>query len=106
MTIRVLLADDHKIFREGLRSILELEDDIEIVAEASDGHEAVARATECHPDIVLMDLSMPGLSGVDACHDIRDALPETGVVMFTAAGDERSVTASILAGAQGYLVKT
>ena len=84
---------------------LEIEEDLEVVAEAGDGAEAVAKAKEFRPDLILMDVMMPGMSGIDACQEIKNALPEIGVVMLTASGNQESVTASLVAGAQGYVLK-
>jgi DNA-binding NarL/FixJ family response regulator len=100
-----MLVDDHRVVREGLRLALDIEDDIEVVAEAGDGAEAIATALEVKPDLVLMDVMMPGMSGIDACQEIKNSLPDTGVVMLTASGDQESVTASLVAGAQGYVLK-
>ena len=103
--LRVMIVDDHRLMRDGLRLALEVEEDIEVVGEAGEGREAVGRARELQPDLVLMDIMMPGMSGIDACLEIRNLLPETRVVMLTASGDEESVTASLVAGAQGYVLK-
>ena len=103
--LRLMIVDDHRIVREGLRLALEIEEDIEVVGEAGEGKEAVQKAQELKPDLVLMDVVMPGMSGVDACQEIRNLLPETRVVMLTASGDEESVTASLVAGAHGYVLK-
>lgn len=103
--LRLMLVDDHRVVREGLRLALDIEDDIEVVAEAGDGAEAIATALEVKPDLVLMDVMMPGMSGIDACQEIKNSLPDTGVVMLTASGDQESVTASLVAGAQGYVLK-
>lgn len=103
--LRLMIVDDHRIVREGLRLALEIEEDIEVVGEAGEGKEAVQKAQELVPDLVLMDVVMPGMSGIDACQEIRNLLPETRVVMLTASGDEESVTASLVAGAQGYVLK-
>ncbi len=103
--LRVMIVDDHRLMRDGLRLALEVEEDIEVVGEAGEGREAVGRARELQPDLVLMDIMMPGMSGIDACQEIRNLLPQTRVVMLTASGDEESVTASLVAGAQGYVLK-
>ena len=103
--LKLMIVDDHRVVREGLRMALEIEEDIEVVAEAGDGAEAVEKAKRLRPDVVLMDVAMPGMSGIDACQEIRGHLPETGVVMLTASGDHESVTASLVAGAQGYVLK-
>ena len=104
-TLRLMIVDDHQIVREGLRFALEVEDDIEVVGEAGEGKEAIQKAQDLQPDLILMDVVMPGMNGVDACQEIRNLLPQTRVVMLTASGDEESVTASLVAGAQGYVLK-
>ncbi len=103
--LRVMIVDDHRIVREGLQMALEIEEDIEVVGEAGEGREAVEKAQELKPDLILMDVMMPGMNGIDACQKIRELLPETRVVMLTATGDQESVTASLVAGAQGYVLK-
>ena len=103
--LKLMIVDDHRVVREGLRMALEIEQDIEVVAEAGDGAEAVDKARRLRPDVVLMDVAMPGMNGIDACQEIKDHLPETGVVMLTASGDYESATASLVAGAQGYVLK-
>lgn len=103
--VRVMIVDDHRVVREGLRMALEVEEDLEVVGEAGEGREAVEKAQELKPDLMLMDVMMPGMSGIDACQEVRDLLPQTRVVMLTASGDEESVTASLMAGAHGYVLK-
>ena len=100
-----MIVDDHRVVREGLRMALEVEEDIEVVAEAGDGSEAVAKAQDVRPDLILMDVAMPTMSGIDACHEIKDLLPDTRVVMLTASAAEESVTEALLAGAHGYVLK-
>jgi DNA-binding NarL/FixJ family response regulator len=103
--IRVLLADDHKLFRAGIRSLLETRGDIEVVAEASDGREAL-RLVEAHrPDVVLLDIMMPSLNGLDAAARITRAFPRSHVIMLSMRADEDSVLTALRAGAIGYLVK-
>jgi len=105
-TIRVLIADDHTLFRAGIRSLLQRLDGIEVVAEAGDGREAL-RLVEAHrPDVVLLDILMPGLNGLDAAARIVGAFPHTRVVMLSMSADEDSVLYTLRAGAIGYLVKT
>jgi DNA-binding NarL/FixJ family response regulator len=104
--IRVLLADDHKLFRAGIRALLQTVDDIEIVAEAADGREAVRTVAACRPDVVLMDITMPNLNGLDAAARISRAFPRVRVVMLSMNADEDSVLKTLRAGAVGYLVKT
>jgi DNA-binding NarL/FixJ family response regulator len=103
--IRVLVADDQGLVREGLMTLLQTADGIEPVASASDGLEAVARTADLHPDVVLMDLRMPGLDGVQATRQIRAAHPDTEVVVLTTHADEASILDALRAGARGYLTK-
>ena len=104
--IRVLLADDHKLFRAGIRSLLQTLSDIDIVAEAGDGREAV-RLVEAHrPDVALLDIMMPGLNGLDAAARIARTGSRSRVIMLSMNADEDSVLKSLRAGAVGYLVKT
>ena len=104
--IRVLLADDHKLFRAGIRSLLQTLDDVEVVAEAGDGREALRLAAAHRPDVVLMDIMMPNLNGLDAAARIAHAYPHTRVIMLSMSADEDSVLKTLRAGAVGYLVKT
>lgn len=103
--ISVLLADDHPVVRQGLRTLLELQDDIELVGEAADGAEAVTLAEELLPDVVLIDLVMPELDGVEALRRIRTASPATRVIVLTSFGDDARIFPAIKAGAAGYLLK-
>ncbi len=103
--LRVMIVDDHQIVREGMRMALEVEQDLEIVGEAGAGREAVEKARQLEPDLIIMDITMPGMSGIDACQEIRDILPKCRVIMLTASGDAESVTAALMAGAQGYVLK-
>jgi DNA-binding NarL/FixJ family response regulator len=103
--IRVLLADDHTLVREGIRLCLEAMGDIEVVGEASDGREAVEKALELSPDVVLMDVSMPGLSGIDATEQIRRARPASRVIGLSMYDAEEYVTRLLKAGASGYVLK-
>ncbi len=105
MGIRVLLADDHRLFRDGLRQLLEFEDDIEIVGEAEDGLQAERMAMELRPDIVLMDINMPIVDGVAATRQVLQARPETGVIILTMYRQDQHVFQAIRAGARGYLLK-
>jgi DNA-binding NarL/FixJ family response regulator len=104
--IRVLLADDHKLFRAGIRSLLQTLDDFEVVAEAGDGRDALRLAAAHRPDVVLMDIMMPNLNGLDAAARIVHAYPHTRVIMLSMSADEDSVLKTLRAGAVGYLVKT
>jgi NarL family two-component system response regulator LiaR len=103
--ITVMIVDDHAVVRQGLRSFLELQDDLEVVGEASDGAEAVALAKELMPDIILMDLVMPGMDGVEATRAITTAVPSARVLVLTSFSEDEKVFASIKAGAHGYLMK-
>jgi DNA-binding NarL/FixJ family response regulator len=105
VSIRILVADDHPFFRQGLRMLADGHADLELVAEAADGDEAVARALETAPDVVLMDLRMPGLSGVDATRRIVAVQPDVRVLVLTMYEDDDSVVAAMRAGAAGYLLK-
>jgi DNA-binding NarL/FixJ family response regulator len=103
--IRVLLADDHALFRRAVRTVLSDEPDIDVIAEASDGEEAVALATDLAPDVVLMDVQMPKLHGIAATRVINEKLPTTKVVIFTVSDDDDDLFEAIKAGACGYLLK-
>jgi two-component system NarL family response regulator len=103
--IRVLIVDDHALFRKGLELVLAAEPDLEIVGEASEGLEAIDRAADLQPDVVLMDVRMPGVGGIEATRRIRNAQPSTRVVMLTVSEDEEDLFASVRAGATGYLLK-
>ena len=105
MTIRVLIADDQPVVRDGLAMLLGLIDDVEIVATAADGIEAVERARAERPDIVLMDLRMPRLEGADATRQILAAYPETRVLVLTTYADDQFLFPALQAGARGYLTK-
>jgi DNA-binding NarL/FixJ family response regulator len=105
VTIRILIADNHTLFSQGVRSLAEQQPDFEIVGEASDGREAVARARELRPDVVLMDVVMPGLNGLDATRQIRKETPETRVLALSMHTDKRYVLGMLEAGASGYLAK-
>ena len=103
--IRVLIVDDHEVVRLGLRAALEPEDDIEVVGDLGDAEVALTEAEIARPDVVLMDVRMPGMDGIEACRALKESLPETRVVMLTSFSDEQAVSASIIAGASGYLLK-
>ena len=103
--IKVMIVDDHAIMREGLKEIMDRAGDLKVVAEASDGEEAVATAKKAQPDVVIMNIDMPLKGGIDACKEIKDALPDTKVLMLTGLSDDDSVIRSVAAGATGYLHK-
>ncbi|MDP9245563.1 MAG: response regulator transcription factor [Chloroflexota bacterium] len=103
--IRIVIADDHAVVRSGLHSILEMEGDLTVVAEASDGHQALALAQEMLPDIVLMDIKMGDWDGVTATRRIRNSVPSTRVIVLTNHDQDELVFSSIRAGASGYLLK-
>jgi DNA-binding NarL/FixJ family response regulator len=104
-SIRILLADDHTIVRDGLRALLEKQSDIEVVGEAGDGRECVRRAAELTPDVVMMDVAMPEMNGIEAARRIITDNPATGVVMLSMHRDESYVLRALKAGAKGYLLK-
>lgn len=103
--ISVLLADDHNIFSAGLRALMDDYDDLEVVGEARDGAEAIARVAELRPDVVLMDIAMPGMNGIDATREIRERFPETRVLVLTQHEERWYVMALLRAGASGYILK-
>jgi two-component system, NarL family, response regulator LiaR len=103
--IRVLIVDDHVIVRKGIRALLEVKPGVEVVGEASDGAEAVAQAEALKPDVVLMDLVMPGMDGIEATRQITDLIPEAHVVVLTSFAADDKLFPAIKAGASGYLLK-
>jgi two-component system, NarL family, response regulator LiaR len=105
MSIRILIADDHSVVRQGLRMFLGLDSEFEIVAEAADGIEALAKARQTRPDVVLMDLLMPVMDGIEATVSIRRELPDTEVIALTSVLEDASVIGAVRAGALGYLLK-
>jgi DNA-binding NarL/FixJ family response regulator len=104
--VRILIADDHALVRDGTRRILEAEEDLEVVAEAIDGEEAVRLATEVEPDVVLMDIAMPKLDGIAATKQIKQGCPEISVLILSAYDDDQFVFRLLQAGAAGYLLKS
>jgi DNA-binding NarL/FixJ family response regulator len=102
---RVLLVDDHEVVREGLRTLLARRPEIAVVAEAGTMQEAIDSAAKAKPDVVIMDVRLPDGTGVEACRAIREARPETHVIMLTSYADDEALFASIVAGASGYLLK-
>ena len=106
--MRILLVDDHEVVRAGLRAVLSLEPDLEVVGEAATAREAIEKAMVLRPDVVLMDVRLGGpedIGGIEACREIRSALPEAGVLMFSSFGERETVLSAIVAGAAGYLTK-
>jgi len=103
--IRVLLAEDHTIVRKGLRSLLDSEVGMEVIGEAEDGREAIQMTQQLRPDVVLMDISMPGLNGLEATRQIKERFPEVKVLVLTRHADEEYVFQILRAGASGYVVK-
>jgi DNA-binding NarL/FixJ family response regulator len=105
MTVRLIVADDHATVRDALSVMLGLDDDVDVVASAANGREAVDLVAEHDPDVVLMDLNMPVMDGVEATRRIRTAHPEVAIVVLTTFGDDDSILAALQAGASGYLTK-
>jgi DNA-binding NarL/FixJ family response regulator len=103
-TIRILIADDHPVFRFGLKALLATEPDAEVIGEASTGEEAVSLASELAPDVILMDINMPDLNGIEATRQVLAARPQTGILIVSMLDDD-SVFAALRAGARGYLLK-
>jgi DNA-binding NarL/FixJ family response regulator len=103
--IRVMLCDDHDVVRRGLRALLEAGDQMSVVAEAASADEAVAMARQHAPDVVVMDVRMPGRSGIEACRDIRSEQPGVRVLMLTSFADDEALFTAIMAGASGYVLK-
>ena len=102
---RLLLVDDHEVFRIGLRTVLEFEPDLKVVGEAGDALAGVQAAESLRPDVVLMDVRLGGIDGVQACREIRSRFPEVRVLMLTSFADEDVVMSSIMAGAAGFVTK-
>lgn len=105
MKRRILLADDHTILRQGVRVLLEAQSDMEVVAEAGDGKEALRLAREVHPDLVVMDITMPVMSGIEATRRLKEELPQVGVLVLTMHEEPEFVFAMLDAGADGYVLK-
>jgi DNA-binding NarL/FixJ family response regulator len=104
--LRVLLADDHDLFREGLAGIIAAQPDMQVVGEASDGLEAVVKAIELKPDLILMDIQMPGVDGLEATRQIKKEQPETTIVILTVRDEDEKLFEALKSGAQGYLLKS
>ena len=105
MTIKVVIADDHSLVRQGLRRYLDMAEDIDVVGEASNGEEAIALVEKSQPDIVLLDIRMPGVDGLEAARRIREQFPNVGAIMLTAYDDRQFVVEAVRAGARGYVLK-
>ncbi len=103
--IRVLIADDHPVFRDGLASLLATQPDVDVVGTAGDGADAVEMTTELVPDVVVMDLQMPRMNGIDATRALAESMPAVRVLVFTMGEEDGTVLAAMRAGARGYLVK-
>ena len=103
--VRVLLADDHALFREGLAGIINAQPDMQVTGEAGDGLEAFVKAQELKPDLIVMDVQMPGMDGLEAARQIKQILPETIIVMLTVRDDDDKLFEALKYGAQGYLLK-
>jgi two-component system response regulator NreC len=102
---RILIAEDHTLFRQGLKALLSLEEDLEIVGEAADGHHAIQRAKDLRPDLVLLDISMPRVDGMTAIKEIKRACPEAKILILTVHKTEEHVLETLKAGASGYVLK-
>lgn len=105
MSIRILLIDDHSLFRSGVRQLLQRENDLEVVAEAADGVEGIKRAKEFKPDVILLDLNMPGLSGLDTLQLLVQDLPQCAIIILTVSEEADELGQALRQGARGYLIK-
>ena len=105
MVVRVFLVDDHEVVRRGLRELFEPQPDLEVVGEASNAEEALTRVPSAQPDVALLDVRLPGTSGIELCRDLRAMLPELRCLMLTSFADDDALFSAILAGASGYLLK-
>lgn len=103
--LKVMLVDDHEVVRQGLKALIEAEDDLEVVGEASTGKEAIDLVRTYHPDVVVMDVRMPEVSGVEACREIRNQSADVQVIMLTSFSDDEALFNSIMAGAAGFVLK-
>lgn len=103
--IRVLIVDDHALYRRGLQTVLATEDGIDVVGEAADGNEAVSVAEETLPDVIVMDVGMPKRGGIEACRLIKQRIPSARIIMLTSSDDEENLFEAVRAGANGYLLK-
>jgi DNA-binding NarL/FixJ family response regulator len=105
MTVRVFLLDDHEIVRRGLRELFEAQEDLQVVGEASNAEEAMTRVPPTRPDVAVLDVRLPGTSGIEVCRDLRALLPDLRCLMLTSFADDDALFSAILAGASGYLLK-
>lgn len=105
MSTTIFLADDHDIVREGLRSLLEAEEDFEVIGEAADGHEALEQAIELRPDVVTFDISMPELNGIEATAHLHETCPDTKIIILSMYSTQEYILRALRAGAQGYILK-
>lgn len=105
MAIRIVIVDDHELLREGIKAMLSQEEDLEVVGEAADGRTALARCRELVPDVVVLDLRLPDMDGVEVCRQLQQELPQVAVLMLTTFTDADLVVAAVKAGARGYVVK-
>jgi DNA-binding NarL/FixJ family response regulator len=105
MTVRIMLVDDHEVVREGLRTLLTKRQGLQVIAQAGNVADAISEAALAQPDIVVMDVRLPDGSGIEACREIREARPETKVIILTSYADDDAVFAAIFAGASGYVLK-
>src|SRR5574340_843385 len=105
MTIRVLLADDHAVVRDGLRALLEASADVEVIGDAANGRQAVELAAELNPDIIIMDISMPELDGIDAARQILGTSPHVGIIVLSMLGTSDHIFSALQAGVKGFLLK-
>jgi DNA-binding NarL/FixJ family response regulator len=105
MPIKVLIADDHVFYREGVRALLSNSPEVTVIGEAGSGEEVITKTAELNPNVILMDLKMPGMNGIDATRHIHESSPEIGVLVITMFDDDGSVFAAMRAGARGYLLK-
>ncbi len=103
--VHILIADDHRLFRAGLHALLNLSSDIEVIGEASTGEEIIAKAEALQPDVILMDIQMPGVNGIEATRRIIRTSPNIGIIVVTMFEDDDSVFSALRAGARGYIVK-
>ena len=104
-SLRVMVVDDHELFRSGLRRLLGAEEGLEVVGDARRGDEAVSKAAELRPDVIVMDVHMPGMTGIEATREILAVAPDTGIVMLTISDNDHEVLDAVLAGAAGYVLK-